>query len=89
VAAASKSANVEAIAQFRRGLELVEALSDPRERAERELDLQMALGPGLTATKSFSHPDIGRTYARAWSSVSNSMIIHASSRRSAACNSTI
>jgi tetratricopeptide (TPR) repeat protein len=66
VAAASQSANVEANEQFRRGLALVEALSDPRERAERELDLQMALGPALFATKSFSHPDIGRAYARAW-----------------------
>jgi tetratricopeptide (TPR) repeat protein len=66
MAAASKSANVEAIDQFRRGLALVEALSDPRERAARELDLQMALGPALYATTSFSHPDIGRTYARAW-----------------------
>jgi tetratricopeptide (TPR) repeat protein len=66
VAAASKSANLEAVDQFRRGLALVEALSDPSERAERELDLQMALGPALFATKSFSHPDVGRTYARAW-----------------------
>jgi predicted ATPase len=64
-AAASRSANVEAIDQFRRGLALVEALSDARERAERELDLQMALGSALYATKVFSHPDIGRTYARA------------------------
>jgi tetratricopeptide (TPR) repeat protein len=66
VAAASKSANVEAIAQFGRGLELVEAFPDPRERAERELDLQMALGPALVATKLQSHPDLGRAYARAW-----------------------
>ena len=66
VAAASKSANVEAIDQFRRGLALVEALSDARERAERELDLQMALGPALFATKIHSHPDVGRAYARAW-----------------------
>ena len=64
-AAASRSANVEAIDQFRQGLALVEALSDMRERAERELDLQMALGPALFATKTYSHPDIGRTYARA------------------------
>jgi hypothetical protein len=62
VAAASKSANLEAIDQFRRGLELVEALSDMRERAERELDLQMALGPALYATKNYTHPDIGRAY---------------------------
>ena len=66
VAAASQSANVEAIDQFRRGLALIEALSDTRERAERELDLQMALGPALFATKLASHPDFGRTYARAW-----------------------
>jgi tetratricopeptide (TPR) repeat protein len=66
VAAVRTSANVEAVEQFRRGLELVEALSDPRERVERELDLQVALGPALYATKSYSHPDIGRTYARAW-----------------------
>jgi predicted ATPase len=45
VAAASKSANLEAVDQFRRGLALVEALSDMRERAARELDLQMALRP--------------------------------------------
>jgi tetratricopeptide (TPR) repeat protein len=65
-AAAGQSANVEAIEQFRRGLALIDALSDPRERAERELDLQMALGPVVYATKVGSHPDIGRAYARAW-----------------------
>ena len=65
-AAASKSANLEAIDQFRRGLALVEALSDMRERAERELGLQMALGPALFATNNWNHPDLGRTYARAW-----------------------
>jgi len=65
-AAASKSANVEAVDQFHRGLALVEALSDASERAERELDLQMALGPALFATKVRSDPDIGRAYARAW-----------------------
>src|SRR5215475_2819480 len=40
--AARQFANVEAIDQFHRGLALVEALPDPRDRAERELDLQMA-----------------------------------------------
>jgi tetratricopeptide (TPR) repeat protein len=66
VAAARQSANLEAVDQFRRGLALVEALPDAREQAERELDLQMALGPALFATKSYIHPDIGRAYARAW-----------------------
>jgi predicted ATPase/DNA-binding winged helix-turn-helix (wHTH) protein len=37
-----------------------------RERAERELDLQIALGIALVATKLHGHPDIGRAYARAW-----------------------
>jgi predicted ATPase len=64
VAAASKSANVEAIDQFHRGLGLVDALPDVRERTERELDLQMALGTALFATKNWSHSNIGRTYAR-------------------------
>jgi class 3 adenylate cyclase/tetratricopeptide (TPR) repeat protein len=66
MAAASKSANFEAIDQFRRGLALVEALPEMRERAARELDLQMALGPALIATKIYSHPDVGQAYARAW-----------------------
>jgi class 3 adenylate cyclase/tetratricopeptide (TPR) repeat protein len=65
-AAARQSANVEAVDQFRRGLALVDALPDPRERAERELELQMVLGPALVATKLYNHPDVGRTYARAW-----------------------
>jgi class 3 adenylate cyclase/predicted ATPase len=62
----TKSAMREATGQLRRGLSLLEGLPDPRERAERELDLQMALGPALFATKSWSHPDVGRTYARTW-----------------------
>ncbi len=61
VAAASKSANLEAIDQFRRGLALVEALPDPRERAERELDLQMALGPSTHFPARRENPDEFRT----------------------------
>jgi len=64
-AAASKSANAEAVDQFRRGLALVEALLDAREQAKCELNLQMALGPALVATKNWNNPDTGRTYARA------------------------
>src|SRR5438105_2204732 len=65
-AAASKWANLEAINQFGRGLALVEALSDMRERAERELNLHMALGPALFAAKAYGDPDIGPAYTRAW-----------------------
>ena len=63
-AAAGQSAYVEALEQFGKGLDLVAALPDGR--AARELDLRMALGPALFATKTYNHPDIGRTYARAW-----------------------
>ena len=84
-AAASKSANLEAIDQFRRGLALVEALSDMRERAERELDLQMALGPALFATKIFATPTLAEPMRGHGSSVGNSGITPGSSRRSAAC----
>src|SRR5271169_5329509 len=36
------------------------------EQPERELDLQMALGPALYAAKAYGHPDIGPAYTRAW-----------------------
>jgi predicted ATPase len=65
-AAARQSANVEAVDQFGKGLELIPALADPRERDARELDLRMALGPALIATKAYGHPDVGRNYTRAW-----------------------
>ncbi len=65
-AAASRSAHLEAVDQFGRGLALVEALPDMRERAECELQLQMALGPAVFATELHGHPDVGKTYARAW-----------------------
>jgi predicted ATPase len=64
--AASKSANLEAIDQFRRGLALVEALSDMRERAERELDLQNGPWSRPVRDQSWSHPDVRRTYVGAW-----------------------
>jgi class 3 adenylate cyclase len=89
VAAASKSANLEAIDQFRSGLALVEALSDPRERAEHELDFQMALGPALVATKLGGHPDLGRAMRGHGNSAGNSRITPGGSRRSAAWSATI
>ena len=44
---------------------MVPALSGPRERDQRELDLLMALGPALAATRNFADREMGRTYARA------------------------
>jgi hypothetical protein len=56
--------------------------------AERELDLQMALGAALFATKSWSHSDIGEPMRAYRSSVGTSGITPVGSRRSAACMST-
>src|SRR4029453_10581938 len=47
--AIQRSANVEAISHFTKGLELLKALPDSPERTQRELTLQLALCPPLQA----------------------------------------
>jgi predicted ATPase len=49
--AAARSANREAITNFRRGLEEIAKLAGDRDRDRIELDLQSALGPCLIATE--------------------------------------
>ena len=61
----ARSATAEAITQFRHGLSLLEALPEDDERRRRELDLQVALGCGLIATKGFAAAETGRTHSRA------------------------
>jgi predicted ATPase len=56
----------EAIDHATRGLQSVEASPDSRERAQRELTLQVALGAAITATAGYGAPEVARTYARAW-----------------------
>jgi class 3 adenylate cyclase/predicted ATPase len=63
--AAQRSANVEAINQLTKGLELLMSLPDTLERARQELELQITLGPVLMAVKGQSSPDTERAYARA------------------------
>ncbi|MCP3395530.1 hypothetical protein NLM27_43390 [Bradyrhizobium sp. CCGB12] len=63
--AAERSAHAEAIAHLRKGLMLVERITDPAERACRELDLQLVLAPVLIATKSWSAPEVEQAYLRA------------------------
>jgi predicted ATPase len=48
-----------------RGLEVLTALPETRERTHQELALQLTLGPALAATKSQQAPETARTYARA------------------------
>src|SRR5262249_38388517 len=62
---AERSANPEAVAHLRRGLELLESLPDTDERARRELAFQMALGMPLIAIKGYSGQETGAAYERA------------------------
>ena len=55
--AAQRSANEEAIGHLRRALDLVGTLAETRERHQRELGLQMALGASLAAARGWSHPE--------------------------------
>jgi predicted ATPase len=60
-----RSANVEAIAHLTQGLALLTTLPETPARAQQELDLQIALGPALSATKGPAAPEVEQTYARA------------------------
>jgi predicted ATPase len=63
--ALQRSANLEAVRHLTIGLELLAPLPDTPERAQQELDLQIALGPALMATKGPAAPEVEQTYARA------------------------
>jgi class 3 adenylate cyclase/predicted ATPase len=63
--ALQRSANFEAVSHVTRGLEVLIALPETRERTHQELALQLTLGPALAATKSQQAPETARTYARA------------------------
>ena len=61
----ARGAAVEAEGHYRRALELLSELPQASERDRLELALQMALGDVLWTSKSWSHPDANRAYARA------------------------
>ena len=63
--ALARSAMTEAVAQLRKGLDALAGLPDGPRRRQQELDLQLALGPALMATKGYSAPEVGETFARA------------------------
>src|SRR5262249_23332495 len=63
--ASARSAHVEAMSHLTKGLEVLTALPDTAERAQRELDLQIALGLALIATKGQAAPEVGHVYNRA------------------------
>jgi class 3 adenylate cyclase/predicted ATPase len=63
--ATQRSAYVEAIAHFTKGLEVLQTLPATPERVQQQLTLQIALGGSLMATKGFAAPEVGSVYARA------------------------
>ncbi|MCP3467848.1 AAA family ATPase [Bradyrhizobium sp. CCGUVB23] len=63
--AAMRSANLEAIAHLRKGIEVSTHLADSAQRDRRELDFQFALGPCLIATEGPASPHAVATFARA------------------------
>jgi tetratricopeptide (TPR) repeat protein len=64
--AIERSANLEAAQHhLTKALELLATLPETQARAQQELDLQLAMGPVLAATKSWATPEVEQTYARA------------------------
>ncbi|MGH6895461.1 MAG: AAA family ATPase [Geminicoccaceae bacterium] len=63
--AAERSANAEAAAHFRRGVELLRAFPETAERHEQELDLLTMLGSMVITTKGHGHPEVEDVYTRA------------------------
>jgi predicted ATPase len=63
--ALERSANLEAVAHLRKGLEALATLPDTPERTQHELDLQITLGSALMASKGQGAPEVGQAYARA------------------------
>jgi predicted ATPase/class 3 adenylate cyclase len=59
------SAYPESIQHLTTALELLATLPETPARAQQELDLQIALGPALIATKGAAAPEVEQTYARA------------------------
>jgi predicted ATPase len=63
--ALQRSASQEAVKHLTKGVELLATLPETPARMQQELDLQIALGAALFATKASSALEVGQTYARA------------------------
>jgi predicted ATPase/DNA-binding IscR family transcriptional regulator len=63
--AVQHSANAEALGHLTTALDLLKSLPDSLERTRRELELQIAVGAPLIATKGYGATEVGTTYHRA------------------------
>jgi predicted ATPase/class 3 adenylate cyclase len=63
--ALQRSATPEAVRHLTKRLALLATLPETPARVQQELDLQIALGPALMATKGAAAPEVEQAYARA------------------------
>jgi predicted ATPase len=63
--AVARSAMTEAVAQLQNGFDLLANLPESPWRAQQELDLQMARGRALMATRGYAAPAVAETIVRA------------------------
>src|SRR5436190_2348454 len=63
--ALAHSANVEAIASFRKALQLLDALPETRERIKQEINIQLALGIPLIAVQGYASAETREVFSRA------------------------
>ena len=63
--ALSRSANAEAAKHLRQGIALTQSTVPMAERARKELDFYLALGPATAATEGYATPEIMRVFSRA------------------------
>src|SRR6266566_4196925 len=63
--ALAHSANVEAIASFRKALQLVDALPETPERIKQEINIQLALGIPLIAVQGYASAETREVFSRA------------------------
>jgi class 3 adenylate cyclase/predicted ATPase len=62
---AGKSAFIEAIAQLRRGLQLIANLPQTRECKQQELELLVTLAGALMGMRGYAHPEVAEAFSRA------------------------
>ncbi|MGA9561489.1 MAG: AAA family ATPase, partial [Pseudolabrys sp.] len=63
--ALANSANVEAIANFRKALRLLNALPEATEHTKQEVDIQLALGIPLIAVRGYTSAETREAFSRA------------------------
>jgi class 3 adenylate cyclase/predicted ATPase len=63
--ALAHSAKVEAIANFRKALQLLNALPETPERTKQEIDIQLALGIPLIAVRGYASAETREAFSRA------------------------